>query len=227
MSDGIIIALIGVVSAILGALITGLTTIVAASMKGKSEGKSENQSSVSCAVIGLVASLGGVGGLVLGALFGVFLFQKVASNPNVSPTETVSQYQAPTTEPNVFVPPIATLTTQSTIPVPHPTFPSPSLCPDYVSRNIAQTWNIGEANVPIVDTKVAEFNTYRTYPRGNFIEGDKIPAGVIVATSFDGAGRSWNEFPVQPLVHRGNYGLFETLGEYIAPYEGACISIAP
>lgn len=112
-------------------------------------------------------------------------------------------------------------------PVLLPTSLPPSLCPDFVSRSVVQSWTIGATDVAIVDAKVANFNNYRTYPRGNFVKGDKIPAGVVVATSFDGAGRSWNEFPVQPLVHRGNYGLFESLAEYIAPYEGACISIVP
>ena len=80
MSEGIIIALIGFAGAILGALISGLASIVAANMKGKSDG----QGSTSCAVTGLIASIGGVGGLILGALFGVFLYQKSFTAPNTA-----------------------------------------------------------------------------------------------------------------------------------------------
>ena len=92
MSDGIIIAFISLVGAILGALITGFTTIIAAGVKGKSEGKNENQGSSSCAIVGLVATLGGIGGLVLGGFFGVFLFQKAVGT---LPTQSPLQTQAP------------------------------------------------------------------------------------------------------------------------------------
>ena len=180
--------------------------------------------------IGIILLCSGVGLYLIPAMQAPLAITATETPIIESATEAIqpsSNVQPSIIPPTAFIQPIVTLTTQPTVPVPHPTLPLPILCPDYVSRSVVQTWNIGEANVPIVDTKVAEFNTYRTYPRGNFIEGDKIPAGVIVATSFDGAGKSWTEFPVQPLVHRGNYGLFETLGEYIAPYEGACISIAP
>jgi len=77
MSEGVIIALISFASAVVGAAITGFATVVAA---GK------NQNSVSCGVVGLVASIGAAGGLVLGAFFGVFLLKpENASTPTNNP----------------------------------------------------------------------------------------------------------------------------------------------
>ncbi len=98
MTDGIIIAFISVIGAILGALITGLTTIVASNVKGKGEGKgeSQNQGSISCAIISLVASIGGLGGLILGGFFGVFLFQKaVGTLPTELPAQSPTQLSSP------------------------------------------------------------------------------------------------------------------------------------
>jgi hypothetical protein len=98
MSEGIIIALISFVGAILGALITGFMTIIASGIKGKNE----NGNSVSCAVLGLIASIGAVGGLVLGALFGVFLVQQSLIKNSPAPQ---TNYQQPTQDsPNSVAP---------------------------------------------------------------------------------------------------------------------------
>ena len=70
MSEGIVIALIGFVGAVLGAAIAGFATVTAAGIKGKGEG------SVSCGLVGLLASLGAAGGLVLGTVFGASLMQQ-------------------------------------------------------------------------------------------------------------------------------------------------------
>ncbi|MEM4217729.1 MAG: hypothetical protein QXZ09_06870 [Candidatus Methanomethylicaceae archaeon] len=74
MSEGIVIALIGFVGAVLGAAIAGFATVTAAGIKGKGEG------SISCGLVGLLASLGAAGGLVLGAVFGASLIRNQAIN---------------------------------------------------------------------------------------------------------------------------------------------------
>ena len=88
MSEGVIVALIGFVGAILGAAIAGFATIAAAGIKGKGE----SPSSISCGMLGLLASLGAAGGLVLGAFFGVLLVQKTTgvSEPTIPiPTQAI------------------------------------------------------------------------------------------------------------------------------------------
>lgn len=72
MSEGIVIALIGFVGAVLGAAIAGFATIAAAGVKGKGEG------SISCGLVGLLAFIGAAGGLVLGAVFGASLIRNQA-----------------------------------------------------------------------------------------------------------------------------------------------------
>lgn len=71
MSEGMVIALIGFVGAVLGAAITGFATIAAADVKGKGEGSIP---------FGLMASIGAAGGLVLGAVLGALLLSNVSSS---------------------------------------------------------------------------------------------------------------------------------------------------
>lgn len=89
MSEGVIVALIGFAGAVLGAAIAGFATVAAAGIKGKGE----SHSSISCGIVGLLASLGAAGGLILGAFFGVLLVQKTTgvSEPTVPiPTQAMS-----------------------------------------------------------------------------------------------------------------------------------------
>jgi hypothetical protein len=88
MSEGIVVALIGFAGAVLGAAIAGFAAIAAAGTK------KEGQTSLSCGLLGLFASLGAAGGLVLGALFGSTLIQRTMSP---QPTNPISvQPQQPT-----------------------------------------------------------------------------------------------------------------------------------
>ncbi len=86
MSENVIIALIGCIGAVLGALITGFATIIA------SKGSNGSVNLNSCAVVGLIASVGAVGGLILGAFFGVFLFKQttIGTGPTILPTQVRS-----------------------------------------------------------------------------------------------------------------------------------------
>ena len=58
-----------------------------------------------------------------------------------------------------------------------------------------------------------------------FVAQIQIPAGVLVATNYDEAGIDWNNLPVRPIIHSGDWGLFEVLESYQAPFTGACITI--
>lgn len=80
MSEGVVIALIGFVGAILGAAIAGFATVAAAGIKN-----GRSHSSISCGIIGLLASLGAALGLILGAYFGESLVRRTP------PTNTITQ----------------------------------------------------------------------------------------------------------------------------------------
>ena len=67
MSEGIIVALIGFAGAIIGASISAFGSIAAAERK--------NGNSLSCGLLGLISSIGALGGLILGSIFGMFLMQ--------------------------------------------------------------------------------------------------------------------------------------------------------
>lgn len=100
------------------------------------------------------------------------------------------------------------------------------LCPSAVRRSAVEEWHIGETSVSTVNAYIDLFNRERS-GGGDFVTGDQITAGVVVATNYEEAGHTFNEFPVTPLVHNRSYGLFETTGQYTAPYPGACLTIVP
>lgn len=76
MSEGIIIAIIGLIGSIFGALIGAFATLQAAQTKAKMQDGSQS-SNISCITIGLAASVAGVVGMILGGLFGVFIIQQL------------------------------------------------------------------------------------------------------------------------------------------------------
>ncbi|MGB9845761.1 MAG: family 16 glycoside hydrolase [Methanothermobacter tenebrarum] len=94
MSEGIVVALIGFAGAVLGAAIAGFAAITAAGAK------KEGQTSLSCGLLGLFASLGAAGGLVLGALFGSTLIQRTMPLQSV-PTQPSSTTPSPLTTPSL------------------------------------------------------------------------------------------------------------------------------
>lgn len=100
------------------------------------------------------------------------------------------------------------------------------LCPSAVRRARLSDWQHGETDVAQVQERIDEFNAHRT-GGGDFDIGAQLPAGMVITTDFGGVGRNWQEYPVQPLVHNGNWGLFVTLQAYAAPYPGACLTIHP
>lgn len=100
------------------------------------------------------------------------------------------------------------------------------LCPNGIQRSKVTTWDVGEVPVEVVNEYVDRFNNLRT-AGGGFSNGTTVPAGVLIATNFAESGNSWQQFPVQPIAHYQDYGLFETMDSYTAPFEGACITIIP
>jgi len=101
-----------------------------------------------------------------------------------------------------------------------------TICPDYVSRSQIKSWAAIGLLIDSVNVGVftREFNDLRS--GGDYNAGTIIPAGVVIATDF-GSGESFifQNYPVVPLVHYNSSGLFETVGEFVAPYQGACISV--
>lgn len=132
MSEGVIIALISFATAVLGAAITGFATVAAAGLKEKSDGKG----SISCAIVGLVASIGAIGGLVLGAFFGVFLLQKaVGGIPTElsTPTQLASLPETNPTQSIIFTDTPQTIIQQPLIPTSTPSLPPLPLPEGYIS----------------------------------------------------------------------------------------------
>lgn len=75
MSEGIIIAIIGLIGTILGAAIGAFAALLRSGGEKQASGKQSG-----CAIIGLVASLVGALGLILGVLFGIFVTQQLANS---------------------------------------------------------------------------------------------------------------------------------------------------
>ncbi|WJW70113.1 hypothetical protein OZ401_004616 (plasmid) [Candidatus Chlorohelix allophototropha] len=75
-----------------------------------------------------------------------------------------------------------------------------------------------------VQTCIDKVDNYINGTRKGFLKGNTIPANVLVLTSFDGngtTGRHWNQYPVKPVCYMQDWGVFESLAEYQAPYEGS------
>jgi hypothetical protein len=98
MSEGLIIALIGLAGAILGALLSGFFSVIVAGMNSKNDSKSGNKNPMSCATVGLFISIGGIVGLVVGAFFGLFLFQQLVWITSSEPQVNSPQSQTATGE---------------------------------------------------------------------------------------------------------------------------------
>ncbi|MBI1881696.1 MAG: hypothetical protein HYR94_26255, partial [Chloroflexi bacterium] len=108
--------------------------------------------------------------------------------------------------------------------------PTPSLaellCPFAIKQSEVDSWRIGVADVPTVQSYINNFDSRRPGDGGAFKVGTKIPAGILVATNFDEQdANKWSQYPVIAVVHSGSWGLFQTTKEYIAPNAGACLLI--
>jgi len=127
---------------------------------------------------------------------------------------------------NVPNPPSATQVPINTI------SPSPSyaekLCPHGITQNEVNSFNIGVADVPTVQSYINRFDDGRPNDGGAFLQGTRIPAGVVIATNFDEANpNKWLDYPVIALVNSGSWGLFQSTGDFTAPNAGACRVIIP
>lgn len=143
--------------------------------------------------------------------------------PTYTPMPTLTPY--PTSTPYPTVPP-PTMRPMAT-PIVMPSIPPPSPCPLTIRQSELSSWRIGTADVPTVQKFINTFDSKRPGDVGAFKAGTQIPKGVIVATNYWEAGVHWTQFPVIPVVNSGDWGLFETIGEYTAPYAGACVTMVP
>jgi|GEM_PF-1803782 len=104
MSEGLIIALISAISAILAALIGAFATIVAAEHKSKEEGTSRGLFAT-IGLVGLVASITGVIGLIIGLVAStLFVKQVVQVSVVVTATPPQSVSELPTKTSNLTTP---------------------------------------------------------------------------------------------------------------------------
>jgi hypothetical protein len=127
---------------------------------------------------------------------------------------------------NVLNPPSANQAPVNTVPQ-SPSY-AEKLCPYGISQSEIKLLNVGVADVPTVQSYINRFDAGRPNDGGAFVQGTRIPAGVVVATNFDEANpNKWLDYPVIALVHSGSWGLFQSTGEYTAPNAGACRVIIP
>lgn len=148
------------------------------------------------------------------------------------PTATSTDTAIPPT--NTSIPPTVTNTPSST-PTLLPPTPTPTrvpyaerLCPFAIKQSLLDSWKMGVADVPTVQSYIEQFDSGRPGNGGAFEVNTTIPAGVVVATNFDEAdANGWLNYPVEMIVRSGSWGLFQTVGEYQAPNAGACRIIVP
>ena len=103
------------------------------------------------------------------------------------------------------------------------------LCPNSVSSATVAGWQLGVAQPSAVQAQIDAFNAYRL-DGGAFAPGDWLPAGALVATSFDPAGTgsiTWASYPVATVVRSGSWGLFRVTSAFAAPTPGACLLVFP
>lgn len=110
--------------------------------------------------------------------------------------------------------------------------PSPSyaekLCPYGITQSEVNSLNIGITDVPTVQNYINRFDDGRPNDGGAFVQGTRIPAGVVIAINFDeDNSNKWLEYPVIALVHSGSWGLFQSTEEFTAPSAGACRVVIP
>jgi len=187
--------------------------------------------------------------VIIGFLLAVIVFMAGGKLREVNPFG-IAKIEFPTETPIITLTPFSTSTavligdpintkspipvfptaTENTVVLPTSTdFPRGKYpCPLLINQSKVDLWKMGQASVPAVQQAVNEFDNLRPYNEGAFTKGTTIPSGVLVATNFDvNDGNAWTKYPVTPLIHSGSWGLFQTIGEYTAPNDGACMTIVP
>jgi len=148
--------------------------------------------------------------------------------PTLQPTSTSTH--TPTIKSTDSPTPISVTNTATNTRLPIPTLtdtpvPASPLCPDIVDHNTIEPWNVGAVEIGQVQSYIAAFDSHRMIG-GGFVQGDTIPAGVLIATDFgNGQSEAYQTYPVKPIVHFRSWGLFEVEKSFSAPHEGACITI--
>ncbi len=147
MSEGIMIAIIGLIGTILGAAIGAFAALIKSGM-----GTSGNGTQSGCAIVGLIASLAGAIGLVVGVSFGVFITGQLNNDNNQQPTqEIITEVVVITTTPDsviqdgvTLVVPSSTLPQTST-PVAVPTTPSVASRSNVIGNNFIKNGDFESA----------------------------------------------------------------------------------
>ena len=174
------------------------------------------------------AIIAGIFAVVAACIGGVFLVIVAFINNGFVFAGAGNQNPYPTTAPVSTQPPNTSIPVIPPTSVPEQSSYPKNLCPYAITQSDVNSLNIGVADVETVRTYIEQFDAGRPNDGGAFTKGTKIPAGVVIATNFDEVNASaWSQYPVIPLVHSGSWGLFQSIGEYIAPNAGACRVITP
>jgi hypothetical protein len=96
-----------------------------------------------------------------------------------------------------------------------------------VTRSEIDKWSLGETTVEKVQICLEEAHN-RPVPYHSYDKGEIIPSNALIASGFwfDG-GVHWNQLPVKPVCINGDWGLFESTGEFQAPGPGSYWRIIP
>jgi len=98
-----------------------------------------------------------------------------------------------------------------------------TLCPIPIKQSVVDSWKIGATDISTVNSFINKFDNERVDNSGLFAKGITIPTGVVIAISFNEANpNEWTQYPVIAIVHYGNWGLFQTTDDFVAPSAGAC-----
>jgi ABC-type anion transport system duplicated permease subunit len=98
-------------------------------------------------------------------------------------------------------------------------YPVPRLLVDRLRYGVVSGKSVKVDCIDVVHEQAFEFYGFRT--------GEIIPANALVATNFGEVGQDFRNYPVDPVCYAGSSGLFVSLSEYTAPYEGAYWNIIP
>jgi hypothetical protein len=168
--------------------------------------------------------------------------ERPAASPSITPPSLASvttqppALLTPTAAPGGLLTPTGTATapaSRATNPVPtataaRPILPKP-LDPS-VPRQLVEELARQGTTATKEATEACIERVHKAHPgHTEFAPGQRIPAQALIATDFLLTGRRWSEFPVRPLCHRGDWGLFESRSAFDAPapYRGAFWPISP
>ena len=230
MSEGVLIAIIGVIGTVIGATISGIFQHPHATTINRSW-------LITFAIVGMFAGL----------VVGVFITQQKTPLPEPNPLypSQISAQIPPTTVPTIpptIVPtipptivPIIIPPTDTPLPVVIPPTAIPTLIEPLSSQALERTVTRNEVSQWTKTGQVSReevldcLGQIHAGPRPFFSihKGDTIPSSSLVVSNFSLGGKEWTDLPVTPICRLGSWGLFESTQTFQAPYEGAYWIITP